>query len=85
MKLKQYKYKINWLFSDIKEVKKILKILHVRGLDKIVLRDTYYKVIDETSDFIMYEENRAIEETIKYIKLMKRKNKHICFIELVRK
>jgi hypothetical protein len=80
-----YKYKIQWIFSDIKEVEKIFNIIPVRGLDSILLRDNNLKIVDKYSDFLLYETGIAEKETIKYLKKEIKNNIKIKYIELFRK
>lgn len=82
--MKQYIYKIQWLFNDIEELEKAINLLGVKSLDKIVLRDIDLKIIDEYNGFIQHPYGLAEIETISYIK-KQLKNKDIRYFEVLRK
>jgi len=88
--MKQYKYKIQWLIDvnkDYKfnnEIKQLLNIIGVRSLDKIVLRDNDYKIIDTYNSFICFPYGLAEKETLKYIKKQVKKNNKIVYVDFVR-
>jgi hypothetical protein len=82
--MKQYQYKIQWLFNNVEELKKAIELLGVRSLDKIVLRDWGLNIIDEYNGFIQYPYGLAEVETIKYVKELI-KEKDIRYFEVLRK
>ena len=83
--LKKYVYKIQWLFNDIKSLKKAINILGVKSLDKIIVRNYDFKIIDEYNSFIQYPYGLAENETIKYMKNLIKKNNNIKYFEVLRK
>jgi len=85
-----YKYKIQWLitrkqFDSNISFKHLLNILGVKSLDKIVLRNNDFKIVDTYTSFIMFPFNVAEIETIKYLKKTLKQNNNIEYIELIRK
>lgn len=82
--MKQYVYKIQWLFSNIKQLEKAIKLLGVKSLDKIVLRDYDLNIIDNYNGFIQYPYGLAEVETIKYIKEQIKKQ-DVRYFEVLRK
>ena len=83
--MKQYQYKIQWLFSNIKNFKKVIEILGIRSLDKIILRDIDLNIIDEYRGFIQYPYGLAEKETLKYVRKQFKNNNEIYCIEVLRK
>jgi glycine cleavage system pyridoxal-binding protein P len=79
-----YQYKIQWMFNPITALK-IIKIIGVRSLDRICLRNISNEIVDTYTGFLSYPEGLAEAETIKYIKKFARKHQDIFFVELLRK
>ena len=87
-----YKYKISWLIpisndegTFNKEIKQILKILGVKSLDYIKLKNDDLKTVKTYNSFIMFPYGVAQKETIKYLKKQFEQNKNIKYIEMIRK
>ena len=82
--MKQYKYKIQWLFNTVEELENAINILGVKSLDKIILRDLNLKIIDEYNGFIQYPYGLAEHKTIEYIKEQIKKE-DVRYFEVLRK
>jgi len=82
--MKQYQYKIQWLFNNIEQLETAIKILGVRSLDKIILRDLDLKSVDNYNGFIQYPCGLAEIKTIEYMKEQIKK-KDIRYFEVSRK
>ena len=83
--MKQYQYKIQWLVTDTKQLKKLIEVLGVRSLTCIYLRNYDLKIIDVYDRFIQYPYGLAEKETMKDIKKLIKNNKEIKYIEVLRK
>jgi glycine cleavage system pyridoxal-binding protein P len=83
----KYTYKIQWLIEAInfKDIKTILKIIGVKSLDKICLRDYNLKVIEDYNKFLQFPIGLDLDTTLKDLKKIIKKNKDIYYIELLRK
>ena len=79
-----YNYQIKWVGRP-KQMFKLIKLIGVRSLDKICLKDIEGKVLDTYTGFIMYGGGIAEEETIKYIKRQFKKNDKLYYVEVLRR
>ena len=82
--MKIYKYKIQWLFDKTNAIKAI-KLIGVRNLDRVLIRDRDLNIIDEYSGFIMHPFGVAENETCKYIRKIFRTNSSANSVELLRR
>lgn len=93
--MKQYQYKIQWLFPVIsgfvtqkedllKELFSVIKILGARSLSQVVFRDIDMKIVSNYTNMVCYPSGVASIETIKYIKKELKKNENIMYVELLR-
>ena len=88
--MKNYSYKIQWLFNaisanDRKNLFDIIKILGVRSFDIILFRDIDFKIIERYNDFIMFSNEAANTATIKCIRKKLKTDSKIFYIEILRK
>ena len=82
--MKQYQYKIQWLFNNIEELETVIKLLGVKSLNKIVLRDIDLNIIDEYNGFIQYPYGLAESKTVAYMKEQLKKQ-DIRYFEVLKK
>ncbi|HKL23211.1 MAG TPA: hypothetical protein VJ895_00500 [Candidatus Nanoarchaeia archaeon] len=82
--MKRYQYKIQWLFNNIEELETAIKLLGVKSLDKIILRDFDLNIIDEYNGFIQFPYGLSEVKTIEYIKAQIKKE-DIRYFEVLRK
>ena len=94
--MKQYVYKIQWVFSITndfvipknqlrKNLYNVIRAIGAKSLTTINFLDKNYNKVDSYSNMIMYGFNLADDEAIKYIKKVLKKNKEITMVELLRK
>lgn len=66
--MKQYQFKIQWLFT-FENFKKFVEVIGVGGLDKIIIRDNDLKILNTYKGFVSYptgfDGSQTIEENIK--------------------
>lgn len=93
--MKQYIYKIQWLFSVSnnfatnksqlrKELYTVIRSLGARSLTVINFRDKDLNIIGNYTSMVMYGSNTSSNEAIKYIKKTLKKDTTIEYVELVR-
>ena len=80
-----YKYKIQWLFNQKENAFKLIKLIGVKSLDCIIIRDYNLKIIDSYNGFIKYHYGAGERETIKYLKKYFKNNANAAYVEVLRK
>jgi hypothetical protein len=93
--MKNYNYKIQWLFNVtsnfvtpkeklIKDLYSLIKILGAKSFDKILFRDKDLKIIETYSSMNQYSYEQASTEAIAHIKKQLKTNDKIYLVELLK-
>lgn len=94
--MKQYIYKIQWLFpikSGFTSTKKenerdlfnVINALGARSLTVVNFLDRDYKIVSNYSAMVQHESKEASKRLINHIKTTTKANEDILFVELLRK
>ena len=80
-----YMYKIQWLFQNKTDAKKVIRAIGSKSLDVIYFRNWDLKIVDSYNGMTMFPYGLADEKAIQEIDRKMKNNPDIRYIELLRK